>query len=317
MAIQHHAYKVEVGGLDISEFVTWGADIADAAQRAANSLARQWEGARISSIEYVGTALIAETSKETATALPPAENAPGPARESLGGVRLSRVEQLLAFLDRIGGEAHVRDIALTLATNPANAQNVVSAAVRQGKVERVGLRTGIVRRVMADDHGGRTVTTSSPDRPATAGIDKQKPSRVEQLLELLDRSGGVAHMGDIALHLVTNVPNAQNVVRAAIGQGKVERVGLRTGIVRKAKDHRDTESEALATSPARRPLDGIRLRVWRSLRLLEETRTAAQVARVLGCRPREAGNALALLVGEGRVKADRAQSPTAYEPLLD
>jgi len=223
MGHQHHAFKVCVTGADVSEFVTWGADIADAAERAAKSLSRGWPDALISSLKHIGTALVAEAPKPLAPRKPPEKHPTEPAKPRVDGERLTRVAQLLALLKMTGGKAHLEDIARHLGITPANAQNVVRAAIGRGVVERVGRRTGIVRRV----------------------------------------------------------EEAQS---------------------------RDTPAPRIF-----KPLEGIRLRVWRSLSLLDEARTAAQLAKMLGCRPREAGNALALLVHEGRVKADSSMSPNTYE----
>jgi predicted ArsR family transcriptional regulator len=66
-------------------------------------------------------------------------------------------------------------------------------------------------------------------------------------------------------------------------------------------------------------IDGIRRHVYGALVELEVFATAKEVAGVLGCRPREAGNALTLLVDGGlaeRADGDRAAGkPRRYRAL--
>ena len=66
-------------------------------------------------------------------------------------------------------------------------------------------------------------------------------------------------------------------------------------------------------------LDGIQRRVFDALVDLGGAATAKEVAGVLGCRPREAGNALTLLVDGGlaeRADGDRAAGkPRRYRAL--
>ena len=134
---------------------------------------------------------------------------------------------------------------------------------------------------------------------------KQGLSRGEQLVAALRARGGEAHITDPAGDLDTNRGNAENVVRAAAKAGLVERVGRRSGRVRLSLNaavgsaNAAQEQPRPAVDPAELP--GIQRRVWSVVSDRRTWSTAREVANELGCRPREAGNALALLVDGGLV----------------
>lgn len=163
--------------------------------------------------------------------------------------------------------------------------------------------------------------------PRAEGGRSPRRTRVQQLVDLLVARGGEAHVSEIEVSLGVSNEHAQNVMRMACRAGLAERVGSRTGRVRlvgaagveRSLDPSSAdrvEPTAPMTAVPQPPTSGLGLRVWSALVELGGSRTASEVAGVLGCRPREAGNSLALLVAEGLVVQDRGHSPPRYEPAL-
>ena len=134
----------------------------------------------------------------------------------------------------------------------------------------------------------------------------------QQLAALLQEADGPVHVRDIRGVLDIKPANVHNVVAAAVKAGLVRRVGSRTGLVGleaasngavtatgkvEAPEGGEAPAEPERLEPAQ--LVGIQRRVFDALVELGEAATAKEVAGQLGCRPREAGNALALLVRGG------------------
>ncbi len=91
-------------------------------------------------------------------------------------------------------------------------------------VELVGLMLN------ARGASGRADPARKPARPAKN--TKGRPTRREQVVQILRRKGGEAHLDDLQEALGTNRANVQNSVASAVKAGLVERVGRRTGRVR-------------------------------------------------------------------------------------
>ncbi len=315
MTDQQFAYRVALGGAELEDFIITGRDIAEAAQRARASAERVWPGGAwwLQAISYVGLALgegrepVAKPSPAS-WAVQLVESEQRAASSRLRGA--TRAEQLVGLLEDGGGEAHLDDLQGAFATSRANAQNIVRAGIDAGLVERVGSRTGRVR----------LVGVELPE--VSAAFVPKELSRGEQLVWLLREMGGEAHVEEVAVGLGTSRTNAQNTIRSCVDAGIAERVGVKTGRVRLVKTALPTAAKpaepatgsAEGSSTQQPPLSGLRLRVWTALGTLGGARTAAEVAAELGCRPREAGNALKLLVLEGRVVQDQSQSPPSYSP---
>jgi hypothetical protein len=255
-----YAYRVVVDAGPPGFFVTFGADIADAAARAhaAAGLPRGTAAPRIVSIELIGEALLPPGPAPSAT--PRAAPLPRSAPTPLPALPGTRVEQLCDLLRARGGSADLDAVCEALSVHRENAQNVVRAGIAAGLVARIGRRTGRFR--LIEEARARR---APPERPTLAPP-------------------------------VPSPPTPAAVPRAPLVLTKRPRAG------------------AAGPRPALPPegVTGIRLRVWRALRHLGAAQTAAEVAGVLGCRPREAGNALTLLVDQGHVHADRTVGPARY-----
>ena len=277
-------------------------------------------------IELLGPVLLRSSNAPRSVGGPEEVAAPGsdntavasaPARRPRRG---TRTDQLLELLHQHEGQAHLRDIATAFDISVANAQNIVVAAVKKGVVERVGKRTGLVAL------SGAQVRPSSPVAPGTeAERPTQPPStgprvdgRAAQVAEVVRRRGGEVHVTDIAQELQTNTANARTCIASAVRKRLVERVGRRTGRVRllrpQATEHRERPSKPVEST---RPeaLEGLQRRVYRALVKLEAPATAKQIAGVLGCRPREAGNAATVLVGKGLAVRHQDEGRPRYSVL--
>ncbi len=174
---------------------------------------------------------------------------------------------------------------------------VVAQGVEQDLLRRVGSRTGLVE--LMDAAGGppplknpRIVQAAlrRPNRP------QQGPSHKQRLVDFLGQHDGPVHMLEIAGHLGLRRDHADNVVWSAVKAGLVRRVAYRTGLVELVKGQVEVDPSTLT---------GIQRRVFDALVTLEGWSTAKGVAGALGCRPREAGNTLALLVEVGLVDRRR------------
>lgn len=327
------AYRVVVETEEQSRvYVVPGRDLADAARAAQDQLD---DGSRLLALEEIAELLgwggesseapVADTAGEPET--PPATASADEPHDDTQPAPIprqgTRRDQLLELLGQHTEPLHTTVIAEALRITRGHAAQVAREAVKAGLVERVGVRTGKVRLVPEPASSPPPARAPQHDAPAVAGAatpasKKQGLSRGEQLVAALRARGGEAHITELASDLDTNRGNAENVVRAAAKAGLVERVGRRTGRIRLS------QSAAMGKAPQEQPgaavdpaeLAGIQRRVWSVVSERRTWSTAREVASELGCRPREAGNALALLVDGGlvdRQPGDRTpDSPALY-----
>ena len=246
----------------------------------------------------------------------------------------TRVEQLVALLTERGGQIHITEIAVALDTTRGNVDNVVRAAIKAGLVRRDGSRTGLVELAapadaaapVAEDRAPVVEPTEAPAEPAPQG------TRVVQLVALLRDRRGPVHVREIREALNIKPANVHNVVAQGVKAGAIRRVGSRTGLVELVEPlsglerRQDVQADPGVTDGAAEPqwldpaqLDGIQRRVFDALAELGGSVTAKDVASVLGCRPREAGNALVVLVQGGSVERQTGdgtpQRPASYRLL--
>ena len=224
--------------------------------------------------------------------------------------RTTRVQQLLDVLRAQGGEAHTDLLAREIGTSVPHTRNVIFVAIKRGLVRRVGQGTGVV-----------ALVEMAPPATASAPANVLKGTRAEQVVAALQQAGGEGHLAQIAEALGTSAANAKNAIVAALKQGGVERVGSRTGRVRLLEPSVEAKEPpaqreappAAQEQPSVDPvtLEGMQKRVFAALQEFGAAVTAKEIASKLGCRPREAGNALVLLVdaklvvrgaGEGKAR---------------
>ena len=224
--------------------------------------------------------------------------------------RTTRVQQLLDVLRAQGGEAHTDLLAREIGTSVPHTRNCIMVAIKRGLVRRVGQGTGVV-----------ALVEMAPPATASAPANVLKGTRAEQVVAALQQAGGEGHLAQIAEALGTSAANAKNAIVAALKQGGVERVGSRTGRVRLLEPSVEAKEPpaqreappAAQEQPSVDPvtLEGMQKRVFAALQEFGAAVTAKEIASKLGCRPREAGNALVLLVdaklvvrgaGEGKAR---------------
>lgn len=337
---EQHAYVVRPESPSSAPLVSWGTDIAEAARRASAALG----GERILELQLLGELLpgAGTSGPSTSDGALPTDGATEPTKKSRATAppkgftgTVTRAEQLAHLLIARGRPVHVDEIAQAMSINRANAQNVVRAAMKAGLVERIGRRTGKVRLAGNPGPSEDRRTTDPTDPPSSAisqSADAPRGStRGEQLANLLEREGRDLHVDEIAGAFGTSRANAHNIIRAGLDAGLVERVGSRTGKVRRtavtatgsgaresiesAREStnatRESPAGARESAPATE-LTAIQRRALTALRELGGAQTAKEVAGVLGCRPREAGNALTLLTESGLVQREAGEQPTKY-----
>ena len=206
---------------------------------------------------------------------------------------------------------------------------------------RLGSRRGLVELVGRPDSGvsGTATETALPEAIAEVSFVEAPAvpvaccTRVVQLVAWLHDRGGQVHINEIGRMLRTSAGNVQNVIAAAVKAGLVRRVGNRTGLVELATATSGTVMryggppapeapkgvEAVVRPERLEPgqLGGIQGRVYGALVELGAAVTAKEVAGVLGCRPREAGNALTLLVRGGLAAREAgegaSEGPSRYQ----
>ena len=256
---EQHAYVVRPESPSSAPLVSWGANIAEAARRASAALG----GERILELRLLGDLLPgARTSGLTpvvgATESTKKSRASAPPESRTGTV--TRAEQLAHLLIARGRPVHVDEIARALSINRANAQNVVRAAMKAGLVERIGRRSGRVRLAgdpspSEDRRKTKPADTPSSVRPQSTDAPRGS-TRGEQLANLLEREGRDLHVDEIAGAFGTSRANAHNIIRAGLDAGLVERVGSRTGKVRRTaanasgNDARESEENARESTNA-------------------------------------------------------------------
>ena len=229
---------------------------------------------------------------------------------------------------------HRMEIAAALDTNINNANNAITDALKHGLVQRVGRRSGLVELVQqgTEQQPAKDTTTTTklavgkkqPAKPTPRRKKRGGTSHADRLVQLLHERGEPVHLDDFVEHLGTTRPTVQEVIRHAAKAGRVRRVGSRSGLValpeqgavaEVAEPAREaplsTQAPVLPASSA-----GLTARVVAALEARAGWMTAKDVAAALGCRPREAGNALALLVERGVVERRRdGDGPAEYRHL--
>ena len=296
-----------------SVFVVTAPDLAAAAQFVGRKLA---DTGQVMSLEFLGPLLVAGAASEGRSRPAASAEAPVQAQPRAQG---HRQLELIALLQERGDPVHYTDVAKSLAITEANAQVLISRVERQRLIRRVGSRTGLVALPLPDP--------KARENPALLPTSTRGPTHADRLLELLRDRGGPAHMDQIAAQLGTTRGTVYGVVRAGISAGQLRRLQKRPGMVAlagvdaeaelvpepppapsKRKPTRARQADGdVGLSPAHRPdatpqgadpaaLQGIQRRVFEVLLALGAPATAKEVASQLGVRPREAGNAAALLV---------------------
>jgi len=210
----------------------------------------------------------------------------------------TRRDQLLALLRERGGPVHVSEIARSLGISRPHASGVAIKASRAGLAWRLRAGTGYYHQAL--DVGGPPpeLIDATPERPRTR---KARSTRQDQLVALLLQRGGPVHLDEVAEELGFKRVNADVLASRAVKAGIVQRVGRLSSRI------------ALPNWQQHPPPDGIQRRAYNALVKLADWSTARQVAGVLGCRSREAGNALTLLVKAGLVDRRRGGG-TTVEP---
>ncbi len=325
MRINQSAFllTLDVAG-QLREYVLFGRDLPTAAKRAVVCVhERHPAGSQVQAIRWLAPALMGREGNPLAA---PAGAAPVPtqvpvperrtARHSIASPspartprrapaptnvrRVTRADQLAALLGENEGQLHISEIATALGFNRANVQNTVVAALKQGLVRRVGSRTGLVALVQAGPLKEVPAEVETSSRPPPSGL-----TRTDQLLEVLRQNGGEAHTNVIAKSVGISVPNARNKIVLAIKRGLVRRVGHGTGVVALVVEGSAAGADVVpavdpdpdAAAPVlSAPPEGLSKRAFAALQGFDGPVTAKEVASKLGCRPREAGNALVLLV---------------------
>jgi DNA-binding IclR family transcriptional regulator len=297
---------VEAGGA-YSDCVVAGRDFATAVATARERLAAP---GRLHRMEYIGKVLGHPTDR------PEGDREPSPGTNTRVATaaaavpegsevssRRTRQDQLLTLLRERAGPVHLGEVARGLGINRGHADQVARMAIGAGLVRRVGRRTGQVE-----------VVDDKPTVDVVPAVRNAGNTRVEQLVGILRARAAAVHIREIGEALGTNPGNVQNVVATAVKTGLVRRVGQKTGLVELA-GHAQKQAEAEVMSAPDRvdqaELDGIQQRVYDAISTLADWSTASQVARHLGVRPREAGNALALLVDGGLVERRRGDGTPA------
>ena len=247
----------------------------------------------------------------------------------------TRVEQLIALLNERRGQVHITEIADALGTTRGNADNVVRAGIRTGLVARAGSRTGLVRLAKAAAEPAPAAEPVPEVSPALAPKKVKPPTgptRVDRLVVLLEARQGAVHVTDIAEALSMTRGNVDSTVLAGVRAGLVRRVGQRAGLVELAAPPSALDGvpgtpgdRGVTTTPAvlelleAAQIDGLQQRVYDALVELDGPATAKEVALQVGCRPREAGNALALLVEGGLVEREQGDkspgTPNRYTAI--
>jgi predicted transcriptional regulator len=147
---------------------------------------------------------------------------------------IRRRDQLAAALAEHGSPMHIDAIAVALSTNRANANNVISDALRYGLVQRVGSRTGMVDLVDRQQQAAPKEMRKRGTKPPASRRKKKSrvgPSHADRLLQLLRERGAPVHLDQIVERLATTRGTVQVVIRAAAKAGVVRRLGSRTGLV--------------------------------------------------------------------------------------
>ena len=280
------------------------------------------------------TGLVELVHQGAATAVEPAPPEPTLDRPLL------RRDRLVQLLIEQGETLHIDAIAMCFDTNLGNAHSIVRDAVRHGLVRRVGSRSGLVELAQQGIEQQPVEATKPPAgkrQPAKPAPRKKKrggPSHADRLVQLLRDRGEPVHLDAIVQVLGTTRGTVQEVIRHAAKAGRVRRVGSRTGLVAlpaaapsepvqeepqrpEAPVLPPAASEEAPTGRQAAPVPassaGLAARVLAALEAADGWCTAREVAAALGCRPREIGNGLALLVERGVV--DRrcdGDGPAAY-----
>lgn len=196
----------------------------------------------------------------------PAVATPGPAgqRAVRPGPKPAKIDALVAFLRGRGGPVHITEIARALQTAVGAADNLVARATRMGLTRRIGNRSGLV--VLAAPAPG------VPHMDAGPGV-AAPPSPVE---------AAAADPG---------VAGAQAPSRASDGGN--------TGASVREEAATPLAAPGAGSADMAGSFGDVENRVRAALVTLGDWASAREVAGIVGCRPREAGNALALLARAG------------------
>lgn len=177
--------------------------------------------------------------------------------------RPSRIDQLVVLLRERGREVHISEIVEALDTTRGNADAVIRVAAQRGLVERVGSRTGRVRLITSAGDAEGAEGAEPAEAAEPAGVAPAAPAEVvRKPRRRAPRSDGTTADGETA----------------------------------------SIEAIIAPSSPSGPAPSSIEERTRLALADASGWLTAKQLAAALGCRPREVGNALALLVQDGQAQ---------------
>ena len=189
--------------------------------------------------------------------------APRPTRRTRRSGEPSRIDQLVILLRERGGEVHISEIVEALDTTRGNADAVIRVAAQRGLVERVGSRTGRVRLITSAGDAEGAEGAEPAEAAEPAGVAPAAPAEVvRKPRRRAPRSDGTTADGETA----------------------------------------SIEAIIAPSSPSGPAPSSIEERTRLALADASGWLTAKQLAAALGCRPREVGNALALLVQDGQAQ---------------
>ena len=196
----------------------------------------------------------------------------------------SHADRLVELLGQRAEPVHLDELVTHLDTTRGTVQEVIRAAAKAGRVRRVGSKTGMV--VLAEV-GKPEASEDNTTTPAK----RREPTRARQVLQVLRRRGGHA----TASHIATSLGTDDKKAKAAIDQAVQRRW------VRHLDDGRIGLMPAMMAGLEKPPDDAPKLsevqkRVFNVLQDFRTPATAKEIAVKLGVRPREAGNAVAVLV---------------------
>ncbi len=220
---------------------------------------------------------------------------PRPARRAA-----TRTEQLVAFLDGVGGRAHVSDIAQGLGTSAPNAHNIVYSSLKKGRVERAGSSTGVIQLV---GHVGEEEPKRKARKPRREWGGRVV--RAHQAVDALKKLGGHAHTRRIAHEMGVSVAIAASAIQAAKRQGLLERVGRTGQVVLPGQVAPEPEPKP---KPPPKPRDTSKAKARLAARA-EEARVARRARRAADRAAKLSGDAAEVPEEAPQLVAERPTSP--------
>ena len=258
-------------------------------------------GSRTGRVELVGGDAVVKPEVPATPKVGASAAAPPEAKKKRGGP--SHADRLVELLRQRAEPVHLDELVTHLDTTRGTVQEVIRAAAKAGRVRRVGSKTGMV--VLAE-----VGKPEASEGDATTPAKRRDPTRARQVLQVLRRRGGSATVSAIATSLGTDDKKA----KAAIDQAVLRRW------VRHLDDGRIGLMPAMMAGLEKPPADpakltGVQKRVFDVLENLKAPATAKEIAERLGVRPREAGNAAAVLVESALAERVEGGDKPKYRPV--